>query len=218
MRNLLLSTLLIAVPVGAFAAGYLLVQPSQSPSAQAAAQGPSLGDMTPFATIITDVQSMAASGDLGKAERRITDFETAWDDAQQTLRPVNTANWGNVDVAADAVLDALRASKPDPLAVESTLSDLQAELADPSRTPGSADSSVAPDTVAVIVTTDANGRALPCEVMLETFRAELSAATLSDDTRAAATALQATGMERCNADDDKRADEFFAQGLALMHN
>lgn len=68
------------------------------------------------------------------------------------------------------------------------------------------------------MTTDANGRALPCEVMLETFRSKLATTTLTAEQRQAVDTLQAKGTERCNADDDKRADDFFAQGLALMNH
>ncbi len=75
-----------------------------------------------------------------------------------------------------------------------------------------------PLTVSGIIISDANGRPLPCEVMLDRFRTTLAGATLSDAARSAVGALQAKGTERCNADDDARADDFFAQGLALMSN
>ncbi len=217
MRDLLLSAALIALPVGVFAAGYSLIAPAPAAQTQADA-GPSLGDMTPFTTIVTDVQATAAKGDLTAAEARITDFETAWDDAQKGLRPINTTAWGNVDTAADAALDALRAKSPDPAKVETTLADLQAELADPSRAPGDTAAATGALTVAGIATTDANGRPLPCEVMLDTFRTTRAGATLTDADVATVDTLQAKGTERCNADDDARADDFFAQGLALMSN
>ncbi len=214
MRNLLLSAALIALPVGAFSTVYALTAPTPDPTPVAAAT-PSLGDMTPFTTIVTDVQGIAATGDLAAAEARITDFETAWDDAQGTLRPIDTASWGNVDTAADAALDALRAPSPDPEQVDATLAGLQAELADPSRAPGGADAPSGLTTVSGVVVTDANGRPLPCEVMLDTLRTRLAGTTLDDADRGAVEALQAKGTERCNADDDARADDFFAQGLAM---
>ena len=217
MRNLLLSAALIALPVGAFSAVYALVVPAPEPAPVAAA-GPSLGDMTPFAAIVTDVQRIAATGDLATAEARITDLETAWDDAESTLRPINPASWGNVDVAADAALDALRAPSPDPAEVDATLAGLQAELADPSRAPDGTAASGGLTMVSGVVVTDDGGRPLPCEVMLDSFRTELAGASLSDADRATVDTLHAKGTERCNADDDARADDFFAQGLALMGN
>ncbi|WP_299844754.1 hypothetical protein [uncultured Jannaschia sp.] len=217
MRNLLLSVALIAAPVAVFAAGYVVLTP---PAAQTAAAipdaAPPLGDMTPFAAITTDVQSVAAAGDLVAAETRITDLETAWDDAQATLRPVNTAAWGHVDGAIDDALSALRAGSPDAGQVDATLAALQGALADP--TAGTAPAAGGPGTVSGIVVTDASGRALPCEVMLEQLRTGLVASAIPDPDRTAATALQAKATERCNADDDARSDAFSAQALALLPN
>lgn len=208
MKNLLLSTVLIIVPVGLFAAGYNFLTPAQIVQAGA----PSLGDMAPFVAITTDVQGIAATGDLPAAKARITDLEAAWDDAQSTLRPNNTMAWGNVDGAIDDALTALRAKAPDGTTVTATLAALQTALADPAV--GAAGGPL--QTVSGVATTDGNGRALPCEVMLDQFRTALSQATIAPRDRATIDTLQAKGTERCNADDDTRADDFFAQGIALM--
>ena len=212
MRNLLLSVALITVPVLVFTAGYRVL----TPATVAAATAPALGDMTPFNTIATDLQSIVATGDLAAAKTRIKDLETAWDDAQSTLQPVNLVDWGNVDGAIDDALKALRASTPDAATATATLAALQKALADPSL--GGAVVSGAPTMISGVVTTDANGRTLPCEVMLETFRTMQSGATLTDANRTAVAELEAKGTERCNADDDTRAADFFAQGIALMTN
>ena len=221
MRNLFLSLALIVIPVGIFAVGYTLLAPSQAP-AQAAASantGPALGDMQPFISIISDVQGIANKGDMVAAEKRITDFETAWDDAQKKLRPVNTTSWGNVDDAADSALGALRDKSPDPAKVKSTLADLMAELKDPKRVPGGAQSAAGVTTTSAgIAVTDANGRPLPCEEMLQKVRDGLAKANLAKDKQGAVEALQAKAVERCNADDDKRSDDFSAQALALLPN
>ena len=214
MRNLLLSVALIAAPVGVFAAGYTWLTPA--PPSQTASSTPSLGDMSKFSTIVSDVQDSTASGNLSAAETRITDLETAWDAAQPKLRPLNTAAWGTVDGAIDDALSALRAKTVNPAKAETALADLQTVLADPSA--ATVDASGAVATVQGVATTDANGRPLPCEVMLDTFRTTLAGATLSDTTRATVATLQEKGTERCNADDDARADDFFAQGIALMSN
>ena len=214
MRNLLLSVVLIAAPVAVFAAGYTLLAPAGAPAAASAA-GPSLGDMTPYAAIVTDVQGLALKGDMAGAKARITDFETAWDEAEPTLRPKNKSAWGNVDDAADAALSAVRAGTPDPAEVKASLADLQAALADPQQAPGAAPAG-APATVSGVATTDADGRALPCEEMLKAVRAGLASPGLSADVTARATDLQARATERCNADDDRRADDFSAQALALL--
>ncbi|PZX12987.1 hypothetical protein LX81_03364 [Palleronia aestuarii] len=216
MKNLLLSVVLVAVPVAVFATAYpVLAPPSQTTASSIAKAGPPLGDMTPFETITTDVQSIASSGDLAAAKTRIADLETAWDDAEPKLRPVSTAEWGSVDTAIDDALAALRAPNPDRGKVDATLATLQTTLADPAAATGPTQQA---GTVARIAVTDSSGHPLPCEVMLDTFRTKLAASNLSDADRAKATELQSKGTERCNADDDIRADAFLAQGLALLAN
>jgi hypothetical protein len=213
MRNLLLSITLIAAPVAVFSVGYRVFAPITQ--VQAALEAPSsLGELSGFITIITDVEKISATGDFILAESRITDFETAWDKVAGALRPINSNDWGNIDDAADAALSALRAKTPDAANVKSTLVDLQTALANPSLSPANAPKAVA--LVAGIPTTDANGRALPCEVMLKDLAAKLTSATLAPDVLAQATDFQTKALERCNADDDARADGFSARALALL--
>jgi len=218
MRNLLLSTVLIIVPVGVFATGYAILTPLTSTAQTASAdnKGPSLGDMSSFAAITTDVQTVAETGDLTTAKARITDLETAWDDQEKTLRPVNTTSWGNVDTAIDDALNALRAASPDQTTVDTTLAAVQNALADPAGSGAPSGGSVV--MVSGVATTDASGRALPCETMLDTFRTARAAATIPNANLTTVDELQAKGTERCNADDDARADDFLAQGIALMSN
>ncbi len=210
MRNLLLSIALIAVPVGVCTVGFRYLAP---PAAEAAVQA-GLGDLSSYAAIVTDVADVAKTGDLAAAKTRIKDLETAWDDSATALRAVNPTLWGNVDGAIDDALSALRAGSPDAATVTSTLTALQAAIADP--TLGSAAPSGSIATVGGVAITDANGRPLPCEEMLKTFRKALGAATLSDADRATAATFEAKGTERCNADDDARADDFLAQGIARI--
>jgi hypothetical protein len=56
----------------------------------------------------------------------------------------------------------------------------------------------------------------PCEEMLKQLRAAVDAAKLSDDDAANVKALEDKGIERCNADDDKRADDFFGQAMKIV--
>jgi hypothetical protein len=58
---------------------------------------------------------------------------------------------------------------------------------------------------------------VPCEDMLQTTRDTLATATtLAAADKTAIDALIVKGTERCNADDDKRADGFFADAMKLM--
>ena len=54
-----------------------------------------------------------------------------------------------------------------------------------------------------------------CEDMLKDLRAAVAAATLDPAVKQQVQDLEQKGIERCNADDDKRADDFFAQAMQL---
>lgn len=209
MRQLLLATALIAVPVTGFTFVEMSLNPPTPTLVVAAAP---LGDLTAFETIAADIRTIAATGDLKAAEMRATDLETAWDQAQPTLRPMDTAAWGAVDGAADGVFTALRSRTPTAAEVEAALTALDAALQDP--VPQAA--SGGPVLVAGIAVTDDTGRALPCEVMLGTLRDQLAATPLDGEAATQATDFQAKALERCNADDDRNADAFTAQALALV--
>lgn len=56
----------------------------------------------------------------------------------------------------------------------------------------------------------------PCEIMLKDLRAATAKAKLSDGDKAQVADLESKGIERCNADDDKRADDFFAQAMKVV--
>lgn len=56
----------------------------------------------------------------------------------------------------------------------------------------------------------------PCEERLKARRAAESTATLSAADKTKVSELETRGIERCNADDDKRADDFFAQAMKVM--
>ncbi|QKC80982.1 hypothetical protein [Mesorhizobium sp. NZP2077] len=56
----------------------------------------------------------------------------------------------------------------------------------------------------------------PCEETLKALRAAEATAKLNDADKNKVSELETKGIERCNADDDKRADDFFAQGMKVM--
>ena len=203
MRNLLLSMALIAVPVAGFAAVELWLLPA--PATQSASAG--LGDLAPFAAIVTDTQTIAATGDLAAAQIRITDLETAWDEAASTLRAADTNAWGVVDTAIDDALSALRNGIPSPVEVTDTLAALQETLAGPM-----AAVVTGAQILNGIAVTDDTGHALPCEGMIKDVAAALAGKTPTPEVAD----FQTRALERCNADDDTRANAFSAQALALL--
>lgn len=105
MKQILLATVLILAPVGAFTAFEITFVGS----AQADA---SLGDLSPMIAIVSDVQKIAATGDFAAAAKRITDWETAWDASAAGMRPLNPDAWDNIDQASDAALKSLRKATP----------------------------------------------------------------------------------------------------------
>ena len=124
MKQILLATALILAPVGAFTA----FQVAFVGSAQADA---SLGDLSPMKAIIADVQKIAATGDFAGASTRITDWETAWDNAEAGMRPLNPDAWGKIDAASDAALKSLRKGTPSAATVTPALAALLAALNNP---------------------------------------------------------------------------------------
>jgi hypothetical protein len=206
MKQLLLATALVILPAAAF----LTLRSHQPEIAAPLIVG--LGNLTPFQTIVADVRSIAETGDLGRAEKRITDFETAWDDAATTLRARDARGWGGVDDAADAAMAALRSDIPVKASVIATLGALQTALQMPVATLGSD----GPLTlIAGIAVTDVAGHAIPCEEMLKSLSAVIAEGKIAATDQAKAAELQLKATERCNADDDKRANDLSAQGLAL---
>ena len=129
MRQTFLAIVLIAIPVALFS-GFELYA---SGSAHAAASG--LGDLSTFKTIIADVEALVGKGDMPGAAKRITDFESAWDQAETAIRPLNQSEWGNIDQASDGALSAVRSSKADPAKAKEALTTLMDELNDPNKAP-----------------------------------------------------------------------------------
>ena len=85
-------------------------------------------DITAFRTIITDTLAKVQAGDQGGAVARITDLESAWDDAQARLQPMDPTGWDYLDGKIDHALKAVRAPAPDPANETQTLNDLASAL------------------------------------------------------------------------------------------
>jgi uncharacterized membrane-anchored protein len=87
-----------------------------------------LGNLTAFATIVTDVQARVARNDLAGGKARVKDLEVAWDDAEAGLKPRDSAKWHQLDGEIDAVLTALRAGSPNQADCNASLSALLGTL------------------------------------------------------------------------------------------
>ena len=127
MRQVFLAIALIVAPVAMFT-GFQVFYVHDASATTAG-----LGDLSSLKAIIADVQAIAARGDLAAAARRITDWETAWDQGETAIRPLNPTYWGNIDAASDGALSALRAKSPSADSVKKALAALMASLNDPSK-------------------------------------------------------------------------------------
>ena len=85
-------------------------------------------EVAKFRAIAQDTLTKVEAGDQTDATARIKDLETAWDDDEATLRPLDETAWIVVDGRIDNVLEALRTSTPDPTAETHTLTALLTDL------------------------------------------------------------------------------------------
>jgi uncharacterized membrane-anchored protein len=85
-------------------------------------------EVTKFRTITQDTLAKIQAADQAGATARIKDLETAWDDDQATLQPMDPTGWTVLDGQIDDVLHALRASNPDPGSEKQTLTTLLTSL------------------------------------------------------------------------------------------
>jgi hypothetical protein len=201
MKKLLIALALLSMS----ATAPVLVTPSF-----AAATATELGDLSALRTIASDTLDLVAKGDMAAATARITEFETAWDADASRLRALSAQKWGVIDDASDGAIASLRNSSPKAIDATAAVSSLIAALDNPSMPV----TQVRPATAV----TDANGRPLPCEDLLAAVRSATPISIVSEADKPKVDELTNKGIERCNADDDRRADDFFAQALALMGN
>jgi uncharacterized membrane-anchored protein len=96
---------------------------TQPPAGQTIAQFPPV-ETAKFRTIAQDTLAKVRAGDQSGASARIKDLETAWDNDQSALQPLDETAWHIVDGQIDSVLKALRASKPDPATEAQALNSL----------------------------------------------------------------------------------------------
>ena len=97
---------------------------TQTTSASAATASSTLGDLSAFRRLATDVASLVEKGDLPAAKTRIKDLEIAWDAAEAGLKPRAAGAWHVLDKVIDHTLKALRAQDASPNSAQAALADL----------------------------------------------------------------------------------------------
>lgn len=85
-------------------------------------------DIVNFRTITQDALTEIQTGDHAVAVARIKDLETAWDDDEASLRPLDETTWSALDTRIDSTLKAVRAKTPDNATENQTLTALLTAL------------------------------------------------------------------------------------------
>lgn len=88
-----------------------------------------LGDLTSFKKIAEDTLALVGKKQMPEAKARIKDLETAWDVAEEAVKPRNPAKWNSADKSIDKALAELRSSEPDPAACAKALKIVIAKFA-----------------------------------------------------------------------------------------
>jgi predicted phage gp36 major capsid-like protein len=124
LKKLLMALTLLASPAAATTG--LTVQP-----AMAATTISKLGDLSAMRKIVSDTLTLVQAGKTQDAIKRITDYETAWDQNEAKLRPLDTETWRKLDEASDVALSTVRYASAKPDEMKKDLSDLIALLDNP---------------------------------------------------------------------------------------
>lgn len=95
---------------------------------QAAKKDFPFSDLSRFRTIAQDTLGLVQAGEQDQAASRVTDLETAWDDAQARLQPADCRAWVAIDQQINPVRQAVRSSSADPSREQQTLHRLLATL------------------------------------------------------------------------------------------
>jgi hypothetical protein len=85
--------------------------PSQTQAPRPVSTTKPLGDLSAFRKIAEDMRRLVRAGDMSGAKSRASDLETAWDNAQARLRPINPEKWTLMDKAVDDVLKKVRSTQ-----------------------------------------------------------------------------------------------------------
>jgi uncharacterized membrane-anchored protein len=102
--------------------------PAPASSTTTAVAASPLGDLSAFIVITQDTLDLLNAGKQADATTRITDLESAWDNAQATLKRRNPDAWTAVDDKIDPVLRELRSTSPNPATETAALQALLTQM------------------------------------------------------------------------------------------
>ena len=115
----------------------ILALPLSSPStfavnsAYAATTNSKLGELSSLRKIVSDTLTLVNAGDMKGAVKRVTEFETAWDNSAAKLKKLDKKTWVKIDEAADVALSTVRYSSSTAEEKKKDLTDLISLFDDP---------------------------------------------------------------------------------------
>lgn len=87
-----------------------------------------LGDLSEYRTIAEDALKLTKAGDFAGAHKRLEEFESTWDNHEDTNKKKSYNTWKGIDNQLDFTLSKLGAKKPDAAASEKAVQNLIARL------------------------------------------------------------------------------------------
>ena len=124
MKKFLVAIALMTLPMTATT--MLLTAP-----AFAAVKTSKLGDISAMRKIVADTLVLVNAGNVKGAVKRITEFETAWDENANKLKKRDSKTWTKLDEAADVALSTVRYPSATPAEMKKDLAALIAMMDNP---------------------------------------------------------------------------------------
>lgn len=129
-RSLKLKVIVPSVLCAALLAtpGFVVVAQAQTGSMAGAAHMSPLGDLSQYKTIAEDALKSVTAGDFAGAHKKMKDFETTWDNHEDSHKKKSYNTWKSIDNQLDLTLGKLEAKAPDKAECEKALHTLIAKL------------------------------------------------------------------------------------------
>jgi uncharacterized membrane-anchored protein len=131
MQLVVVVVLILAVSVGGYFWRHQQLQsaiPTETTSSGTATSTSPLGDLSSFITVAQAINTAVNANDWSTANARVNDMESAWDNAQARLQPMNHTKWTQIDNDLDKVFREVRAVHPNQQTAQPALQKLLTDL------------------------------------------------------------------------------------------
>lgn len=110
------------------APGFVSTAQAQTGAMSASTHVSPLGDLSEYRAIAEDALKLTKAGDLAGAHKKMKDFETTWDNHEDSNMKKSYNTWRAIDNQLDFTLGKLEAKKPDQAACEKALENMISRL------------------------------------------------------------------------------------------